>query len=182
MESRQNQDDSLLISEIRDGSVEAFEILYNRYKKKLYYFSYQYIKNHSDTEELLQTVFLSLWEHRQSLDDSLSIRNYIYRSAFNQIYDRLRKRLVHNKYLEYQIHNTEPEYNHSPNNLYYEDLKNSIDTIVDKLPAHQKNIFLMSRYENMSHKEIAEKLNLSVRTVETQIYRVLIKIRKKLML
>lgn len=178
----QDYEDSDLISKIQDGSYEAFEILYNRYKKKLYAFSYKYLKNHSDAEELLQVIFVSLWDHRKSLNDSLSVRNYLYRCATNKIYDHLRKIYVHNKFVEHQRINERSDNNTTIDEIYYKDLKESIDLLMEDLPPQQKNIFFLSRYKYLSNKDIAEKLNLSVRTVETQIYNVIKTFKKKLML
>jgi RNA polymerase sigma-70 factor, ECF subfamily len=180
MEQKENINEVLLISEIRNGSIEAFESLYNLYKKKLYYFSYKYLKDHSDTEELVQSVFLSLWEHRKSIDDSQSIKNYIYRSAVNNIYNQFKKRSVHNKYVDYQLQRADHENNPTIDHIYYQDLKKSINAILEELPPQQKNIFYLSRVENLSHQKIADKLNLSVRTIENQIYRVIKRIKKEL--
>jgi RNA polymerase sigma-70 factor (ECF subfamily) len=180
MEGKQEVDDNILISRIRNNSMEAFEVLFNRYKKKLYYFSYKYLKDHSDTEELVQTVFLSLWEHRKSLDDSLSIKNYIFKSAANNIYNQIKKKVVHDKYVEHSLQRMDPDTNQTLDQIYYKDLKESIDAIIATLPPQQQKIFLLSRYEDLSSKEIAEKLNLSIRTIENQIYRVTKIIRNEL--
>jgi RNA polymerase sigma-70 factor (ECF subfamily) len=180
MAGKQEVDDNLLISRIRNDSVEAFEVLYDRYKKKLYYFSYKYLKDHSDTEELVQAVFVSIWEHRKTLNDSLSIKNYIYRSAVNNIYNRIKKKVIHDKYVEHSIQRMDHSVNQTFDQIYYQDLKESIDSIVSTVPPQQQKIFHLIRYEDHSHKEIAEKLNLSVRTVENQIYRVIKIIKKEL--
>ena len=178
----QFEEDSFLVLKIKEGNFEAFEVLYNRYKKKLYAFSYKYLKNHSDAEELLQVIFVSLWDHRKSLNGSLSVRNYLYRCATNKIYDHLRKIYVHNKFVEHQGINERSDNNTTIDDIYYKDLKESIDLLMEDLPPQQKNIFFLSRYKYLSNKDIAEKLDLSVRTVETQIYNVIKTFKRKLML
>lgn len=178
----QEKEDSFLVLKIQEDNYEAFEALYTRYNKKIYSFSYQYLKNHSQTEELLQSVFVSLWDHRKSLNESLPVSSYIYRCASNKIYDYLRQKYAHNKYVEHQKINAVNEENNTINDIYFNDLKESIDSIVDTLPPRQKNIFFLSRYRYLNNKEIAKQLNISVRTVETQIYKVIKTIRKKLMI
>lgn len=165
-------DDNLLASRIQDGSMDAFKILYDRYKRKLYYFSLRYLENTTDSEELVQVVFISIWEHRKTLDDSKSIRSYIYRSAVNFIYNCLKKKAVRNKYMEQELQKPESSVNQTYEQIFYMDLERRIDTILSSLPLQQQKIFNFRRFEGLSHEEIAKKLELSVRTVENQIYRV----------
>lgn len=87
----ENIDDNILADRIRDGDMGAFKLLYDRYSKKLYYFSLKYLHNTYEAEELVQSVFVSIWEHRKSLDASRSLKNYIYRSAVNYIYNYMKK-------------------------------------------------------------------------------------------
>lgn len=178
----QEKEDSYLVIKIQEDNYEAFEVLYNRYHKKIYSYSYQYLKNHSHTEELLQSVFVSLWEHRLSLDKSLPVSNYIYRCAANKIYDFLRQKYVHGKFVEHQKNHAQTGENNTIEEVYLTDLKESIDSIIDSLPPQQKNIFVMSRYKYLTNKEIANKMNISVRTVEAHIYNVIKTIRRKLMI
>lgn len=180
MEGIKDHDDSLLVSELKNGSFKAFEALYNLYKKKLYNFSFQYLKNHDETEELLQAVFVSLWEHRQNLDSSLPVKNFLYRCTTNKIYDQLRKQYVHNRYVDHKLRNQETHDSDTIENIYLKELQESLNKIMEELPEQQRNVFFLSRYQYLSNKEIAAKLNISVRTVETQIYRVIKKIKNKL--
>lgn len=173
--------DSTIISEIHNGSVRAFELLYDRYKRKIYSFFYKYVKNRSEAEDMLQSLFLNIWEHRSSIDQSAPFEKYIYRCASNKIYDYLRRKYVQERYLEAQKFSGDFYSENAENSIYFNDLNDSLKLIMDELPDKQKEIFYLSRYKNIPNKEIAEKLNLSVRTVETQIYRVIKKIKRNLM-
>ena len=171
-------DDNLLASRIKNDSLDAFGLLYNRYKKKLYYFSLRYLEDPTDAEELVQMVFISIWEHRKTLDDTKSIKSYIYKTTVNNIYNCLKKRAVKKKYLLSEMQMEEGFANETYDQLFYKDLENRIGDIITSLPPQQQKIFNFRRLEGLTPEEIAKKLELSVRTVENQIYRVT-KILKK---
>jgi RNA polymerase sigma-70 factor (ECF subfamily) len=165
-------DDNFLASAIRNSNMDAYEELFHRYKKKLYYFSLRYVDDIFDAEELVQTVFINLWEHRCNLDDSQSVRNYLYKSAVNLIYNNLRKKAIRRNYLKAEMLKPEKSENNTYDHLFYLDLEKEINKIIISLPLQQQKIFNLSRFDGLSHQEIAGKLKLSVRTVENQIYRV----------
>ena len=173
-------DDHILAFKIRNDSLEAFEILYNRYKKKLYCFSLKYLNNSYDAEEIVQIVFISLWENRQNIDDTKLIKNYIYRSAVNLIYNHLKKLSVRSRFIEDELPKHGGSVNQTIENLFYEDLKKRLEYIIASLPAQQQKIFYLSRIAGLSHAKIASNLGLSVRTVENQIYRVTKILKRKL--
>jgi RNA polymerase sigma-70 factor (ECF subfamily) len=166
-------DDNLLVSRIRNDSLEAFELLYNRYSKKLYYFSLRYLEDNVDAEEIVQVVFISVWEHRKTLDETRSIKNYIFKSTANNIYNYLKKKAIRQKYVDYELQKPERSVNQTYDLIFYKELEKKIDTIVSSLPPQQQKIFNLSRSNGLSHEEIAKKLKLSIRTVENQIYRVI---------
>lgn len=173
-------DENILASRIRNDSLEAFEILFHRYKKKLYYFSLRYLENSADAEELVQVVFINVWEHRKTLDETRSLKSYIYRSAVNYLYNFLRKKAIRRKYAEIEMQKPEMSVNQTYDHIFLMDLEKKIDTIVASLPPQQQKIFNLSRFEGLTHNEISNKLSLSVRTVENQIYRAIKVIKKAL--
>ena len=178
---KQNEpDDSLLVQRIRDDHVDSFELLYHRYMRKLYYFSFNYLKIKEEAEEIVQTVFINLWEHRKSLDDSLSIKSYLYKSTTNAVYNQLKRNALRNKWVEQKLLKPEPASNETFEQIYYHDLEQTIDQIIAKLPPQQRKIYILSRIEGLSYEEISKQLDLSVRTVENQMYRALKVIKEKL--
>jgi RNA polymerase sigma-70 factor (family 1) len=172
--------DNLLVISIRNDSREAFKLLYNRYNKKIYYFSLRYLGNIEETEELVQSVFISIWEHRKSLDESMAVKSYIYRSAVNYIYNYLKKKAIRTRYIESELQKDEVLSNQTLDLVLFHDLEKSINLIVKELPPQQQKIFRLSRFEGLSHEKIAKQLDLSVRTVENQIHRALSIIKNKL--
>lgn len=180
MKKQHEAADDLLIRGIRNDCEKSFELLYHRYKRKLYYFSFNYLGNKEEAEEIVQKVFINLWEHRKSLDDSLSIKSYLYKSTTNAVYSQLKKEALKNKCIEQKLLRSDLHSNETLEQIYYHDLEHAIDRIVAKLPTQQKKIYILSRIEGLSYEEIAARHNLSIRTIENQIYRALKVIKKQL--
>lgn len=164
-------DDGLLVERIRQNDKEAFRLLYDRYSRKIYFFSLKQLGSEAEAEELVQSVFIRIWENRESLDPVWPVKSYIYRSAVNYIYNFLKKRSIHKRYIESQSapgnFQSDPTYEQ----IFFNDLENSIKSIIGTLPEQQQKIFDLSRNLGLSNREIARNLDISVRTVENQIYR-----------
>jgi RNA polymerase sigma-70 factor (ECF subfamily) len=160
--------------------VHSFELLYHRYIRKLYSFSFNYLKIKEEAEEIVQIVFLNLWEHRKTLDDTLSIKSYLYKSTTNAVYNQLKRNAIRNKWAEQKLQIPEPVSNETFEQIYYHDLEQTIDQIIAKLPPQQRKIYILSRIEGLSYEEISKQLDLSVRTVENQMYRALKVIKEQL--
>jgi RNA polymerase sigma-70 factor (ECF subfamily) len=133
-----------------------------------------------EAEELVQSVFINIWEHRKSLDETMSVKNYIYRSAVNYIYNYLKKKAIRARFVEIELQKGKLQSNQAYDQIFFHDLETSIISIVKTLPPQQRKIFQLSRLEGLSHEEIAKNLDLSVRTVENQVYRTLKVIKSKL--
>jgi RNA polymerase sigma-70 factor, ECF subfamily len=173
-------DDSVLVTRIRQNDKDAFKSLYNRYSKKIYFFSLKYLSNNIEAEELVQSVFISVWENRKSLDPSNYVKSYIYKAAVNHIYNYLKKKSIHDRFVEAQTSKDETHSNLTYEQVFFNDLEKLINSIVSTLPSQQQKIFQLNRDENLTHMEIASKLDLSVRTVENQMYRAVKTIREVL--
>jgi len=163
--------DGLLVLRIRQDDKNAFKSLYNRYSRKIYFFSLKYLRNESEAEELVQSVFINIWENRETLDANVSVKSYIYKAAVNHIYNHLKRKAIRARYTESEISKGEIYSNQTYEQVFLHDLESTLSTIVETLPSQQKKIFLLSRIEGLSYKEIAGKLDVSVRTVENQMYR-----------
>jgi RNA polymerase sigma-70 factor (ECF subfamily) len=174
--------DDELAARVKNDDQHSFELLYFRYNKKLFYFSLKYLQNKVEAEDLVQTVFVSLWENRKSFDESLSIKSYIYKSLSNLIFNCYKRRAIQSQYMDYASKRTELYSNMTYETIYLHDLEQSIHEIVTTLPPQQQRIFQMSRRNGYSYEKIAQKLNISIRTVENQIYRTMKLITKNLAL
>lgn len=179
-DENENISDNLLVIRIKNDDKTAFRTLYDRYNKKLYFFSLKFLGNNSEAEELVQSVFINVWENRKSLDSTLSVKNYAYKAAVNYIYNYLKKKAIRARFIESETVKGEIHSNLTYEEVFYHDLERSVNTIVETLPSQQQKIFKLSRYEGLTNKEIASRLDLSVRTVENQMYRTLKLIRNNL--
>ena len=158
-----------LISRLRNSDVKAFDQLFRNYSRNLYRFAFSLLKNKDDAEGIVQEVFLRVWNKRADIDSNRSFKSWLFTISYNLIIDELRLRLKEKEYLNHleKFFNTQDII--TENEADYNLLKTQIDEVMEKLPDKRKVIYRLSRVEGLSNKEIAEKLNLSVKTVENQI-------------
>ena len=162
---------SELLIRLKSGEKSAFKHIFNLYGPKIYRFGILYLKNKSDAEELAQDVFLKIWEKRDHLDPSQNIKAYIFKIAVNCIYDNIRKKNLNKAFVEFSNHNFEPSAESLWNEIIWKDMLLKLNTLVERMPEQRRIIFLLRREEGLSNQQIADKLKLSKRTVENQIYR-----------
>jgi len=167
MSERRN--DHSLIELLQKGNVAAFDSLFEGYSPKLYGFALKYFRNETDAEELVQEVFVKVWENRQALKSELSFKSYLFTIALNQIRKHFNKQAVSLRYLESL--QQEPELTDNPalQNDDYETTLKHIDFLIEQMPPRRQEIFRKSKLEGKSSKEIAAELNISAGTVDNQV-------------
>ncbi len=163
--------DSELAVRVKHGEKEAYKVLFERYASRIYQFSYSYLSSKQDSEELVQNVFLKIWEQREVLDQSKNIKSFIFKIAVNAIYDFIRKKNVENAFLDFAAVNFEIESNNTWHAIIYEEMLSELQLLIGQFPEQRKRIFRLRMEEGMSNEDIAQKLKLSKRTVENQLYR-----------
>ena len=168
-------DDILLLNLIKRGDKSAFKHLFETYFTPLCRFMYIYVHNKEVAEELALDVFLYVWEHRDTLQINLSFKAYLFKSAHNRCLNVLRQK-GDVLYLE-DVGDVAVD-SALLNKENTEELQRLIREAVLALPEKCKEIFYLSRFKNLSNKEIAEKLKISVKTVEAQITKALKRIKE----
>jgi RNA polymerase sigma-70 factor (ECF subfamily) len=163
--------DSELARNINAGNKNAYKELFDRYAPRVFQFSLSYLKNKSDAEELVQDVFLKIWENRESLDQSKNFKSFIFKIAVNAIYDFIRHKNIENAFSDFTKNNSEIGTNETWHSVIFEDMQQNLQKLVVQLPEQQQKIFQLSKIEGLSNDEIATRLNISKRTVENHIYR-----------
>ncbi|MGV8096859.1 MAG: RNA polymerase sigma-70 factor [Mangrovibacterium sp.] len=163
-------DDQKLSRLLGEGSKEAFHLLYLRYGLKIRKFARSYLKQEQDSEELVQDVFLKLWDKKEMLNSSGNLRAFIYKIAVNSIYDFIRRKNMEQVFLDYSKSGTQ-ESDQTWNEVVFNDMLFHVTQLIEKMPDQRRKIFVMSKKEGLSNDEIAAALHLSKRTVENQLYR-----------
>jgi RNA polymerase sigma-70 factor (family 1) len=173
-------DDHILVQLLQKGNVEAFDSLFNVYSPKLFGFALKYLKNEHEAEELVQEVFVKVWEQRQSLKTEFSFKSYLFTIALNRIRKYFNRKAISLRYLE-NIQNVQvPIFNENLSNDDYDSLLLQIKQIVEQMPPRRREIFLKSKMEGKSAKEIATELKISSGTVDNQVSEALHYIRIRL--
>lgn len=166
---------------IKMGDEQAFELLYRRYFVRLCAFANKFLSDPQTSEEVVQDVFLKLWENRSMLRSEGSVKSFLFQSVHNKSLNLLAHQKVANHYSEMiRAVYSKPEEFDVLESLMAKELNLRIGTIINDLAPECKKIFLMSRADGKKHHEIAEELNISIKTVETQINRALKKFRAEL--
>jgi RNA polymerase sigma-70 factor (ECF subfamily) len=165
----ENSLDRGYIEELKKGSYHAFDKLFAKYGEPLFCFVYSILKSSEDSKEVVQEVFVKVWERRQTLNEYLSFKSFLFSIAYHHVISNFRKKASEKKYLD-QLVLISNGLSISPDvEVEYEMLSEKVDEIINNMPAQRKGIFIMSRFEGRSHAEIASKLNISVKTVENHI-------------
>ena len=167
---------------------ENFDSIYINNFSRLFLFAKEYVLFDEEAENIVQDIFLMLWEKREALRVDVSLTAYLFTLVKNKCIDFLRHQMVEQMYSE----NVKHEYNEELNVKLFalesfdhnfsseEDIETLLRNAIDKLPERCRLIFIKSRIEGKKYKEIAEELNLSVNTVEGQISIALMKLREEL--
>jgi len=172
--------DNDLIARIKEGDEVAFELIFYRYKGKLYDFIHRSLPEEEDVESIVQGIFVRIWINRSDLNPAQSFNGYIYTIARNEIYGHLRKLMTRQKYQQEILQNLTDSSNSTERHIEYQELEKIIAELIEAMPEKRREIFKQSRLEGLSYKEISRQLNISENTVDTQIRKALSYLKKKL--
>ena len=167
--NRKTDTDKLLIAEFRKGKVQAFDAIYEKYSSRLYGFALMLLKNREDARDIVQETFLRVWKKRETIAENRTFKSFLFTVSYNIIVDHLRKRLNDKKYLELLEKNFPFDRDSGEKAVDFYLLQSQIQNLMDELPPRRKEIYLLSQGKNLSQKEIARRLNITVKTVETHL-------------
>ncbi len=169
-----------LIKKIKTGDKDAFERLFLKFYDPLCNFAWRYVHSVHISEELVQDVFLNVWESRERLDPDKNIKSYLYKAVRNKVLNYLKHKDVAEKY------NKQIDWLNSVDISQMHDFDEQSEFIeaaqeaIEDLPEGARRIYKLSRKDGLSYQEIADVLDISVRTVESQMSRALEKLRNSL--
>ena len=166
-----------LITGLRNDDEHAFEQVFKLYKGKLYSFAWRFLKNRELSEEIVQESLINLWTNRHQLDENYPLGPYLYTIARRLTLNALRNAATAGSAREKLWNELQEAHNETEEAILLADLVEFAEQAVSKLPKQQQLIFKLSRYEGLSHEEIAEKLQLSKSTVNNHLVEALKNLR-----
>ena len=177
-----NNNDETIFKRIKDNDEKAFEWLFKKYYAPLCRYVYTHVKDQDDSENITQEVLIHIWNNRRNVTIHTSVSSYLYRSVKNHAINFLKKNSKHvmesiENMPGFEIANEAPEIDENE----FSEIEKKISEAFDLLPEKCKRIFLMSRIDNLKYREIAEQLNISIKTVETQMSIALKKLKTRLL-
>jgi len=161
-------EDKDLYLKLKEGDERAFQFLFRKYYSMMCCFANKYLNDSELAEETVQDMFVKIWEKRETLNIETSVKHYFFRSVRNHCLNQIQHEKIKKQYANMVLETTHQE--NDPDRYYLEvGLIQRIDKCIDSLPPKRKEIFRLSREQGMKYKEIADTLNISVKTVEAQM-------------
>lgn len=157
------------VTDLKNGDRRAFELIYRIYWAKVYNFASLYLTVKEDIEEVVQDVFIKLWEKRKLISCSKNFEGYLFIITRNTLFNSQRDRHTE-LFLRYTVFESiEKGYSHIEDEVEGAELTRIVNELLNELPPRQKEVFLLSRKEHLTYKEISDRLKISVKTVENHI-------------
>ncbi len=161
--------DTTLISALRKDDHRAFDQLFHKYSPTLYSFVVSIIKDEPESEEVVQDIFLKIWEKRKELQPESSFKSYLFTIALNATKKIYRQKLQDNKYKQKIAIELGSNNSSDLSMVEYKNLLDYVDTIINRLSPARREIFIRSKKDGLKNSEIAEILNISEQTVKNQL-------------
>ncbi|MBQ9820467.1 MAG: RNA polymerase sigma-70 factor [Bacteroidales bacterium] len=166
-----NEDEKILIEQVREGKEFAFAALYDRYVDRIFGYLSSLLRDDNLAEDITQTCFMYIWEHRSILSSEKSLSSYLYKMARNYAYKHLRSRLTATRYRNSTSVTMNKAAPPADEKIDMDIIRQEAWKVINALPESRRAIYRMFTEEQLSVKEIAERLDISPKTVETQIFR-----------
>lgn len=171
-------DNELLFVQFLKGDTKSFETLFKLFYAPLCTYAYKYVRDYDEAEDLVQGFFAKIWDSKSSISINTSVKNYFFRSVRNLSLNHIKHRSVVDQHQKETLRNMVIADNEQ--SAFDFVLAERINFHIDQLPPKRREIFILSRQHDLKYREIAEKLNISVKTVETQMGLALKELRNKL--
>lgn len=172
-------EDKELFLKLTTGDEQAFQTLFRKYYSGLCRFAHQFLNDKEQAEEAVQDMFVKIWEKRESLNIETSVKHYFFRSVRNHCLNQIQHEKIKKQYATRMLDSAQQEI--ATEQFFLEvGLIQRIEKSIDSLPPKRKEIFRLSREQGMKYKEIAETLNISIKTVEAQMGLALKHLREEL--
>ena len=167
------------INKIKNGDIKEFEFVFRELYEPLLRHANLITKNENDSEEIVQEIFLILWKNRKNIEITSSLSAYLYRSVYNNCLQQIKRKKLNTKYQQYAMLQTNKPIE-PIEELKYNELNKKVFEVLKELPENCQTIFKLSRFQGLKYREIAEKLSISIKTVEANINKALKHFRKNM--
>ncbi|HEY8404229.1 MAG TPA: RNA polymerase sigma-70 factor [Flavobacteriales bacterium] len=173
-------DDQHIVKNMRQGDRGSFETMFRTWYNPLCNYAFSFLGRREESEEIVQNVFVQFWEKREEIEIETSLKSYLYRAVRNTCFNVLKHEKVKREHARYTLERNEHHSSQGGATLLAQELEVKISQALSQLPEQCAIIFKMSRFEEMKYAEIAEKLGLSIKTVENQMGKALRIMREQL--
>lgn len=170
----------LHIIRLNCGSKQAFTAIYNKHAGKIFNYVRSMTQDEILAEDITQFCFMKLWERRKYIRSDENLAAYLYVIARNAVFKETRRLIKSANYIDFLTHTPEARSNTTQEDVDLNLMRTKIEQLIEKLPESRRTIYRMSSDQHLSNEEIARRLNISPKTVETQLSRVVAALRKHL--
>lgn len=171
--------DEQLSALLKQGDPEAFTEIFNRYTSLLYIHAYNKLRNETEAREVVQEMFVRLWDKREAIDEGNNLSGYLYRSVMNGIFNLIKHKKVVTVYAE-AFYKTPRQTAGTDHLIREKQLQAYIQTEIENLPPRMREVFKLRRNDYLSNKEVAERLNITESTAADQMKKALKILRSRL--
>ena len=168
------------INKLKSGEHKAYEMLFKEFYAPLCRYAYSMLRDADESEDLVQKTFFKLWDMRESIEIHTSVKSYLYRIVHNNCLNKIKQQSIRAEHNQYYAYEKDTTSNHVENVVLANELEQRIENVVESMPPRCKEIFKLSRQQQLSYAEIANELSISASTVETQIVKALRILRTEL--
>lgn len=173
-----NFEESRLITLLHEDSEYAFQLIYDKYRNRIYQTALKFLKSPIIAQDVVQDVFMKLWFERHRIEPSKPVEAWLLTVAKNNILNKLRKIANDWKATDTLSHSIFQSINDTENKLQEAEFKQNLEAVVSKLPEQQKIVFILSRFKKLTYIQISDKMGISPLTVKTHLSRALVTIKK----
>ena len=169
-----------VIEAIRQGDERAYEVVFRQHYAPLCRYARQFLSDSDEAEEEVQAMFLALWERRDSLIITTSLKSYLFRAVHNRCLNRIKHLAIRDEHRQHTLYMGEIMAESPVHTLLGDELAERLQVAIQKLPEQCRLAFTLSRFDELKYQEIADQLGISIKTVENQIGKALRMLRTEL--
>jgi RNA polymerase sigma-70 factor, ECF subfamily len=169
-----------VLTTLKEGSESAFELLFRTYYRPLCQYAYSFLNDRDEAEEVVQAAFINIWDKKGQVEIQTSLKAYLYRIVRNSCLNVIKHEKVKKQHVAHEMVHAESMHEGVSQSVISSELEEKITQAMKALPEQCRIVFQLSRFEELKYAEIAEQLNISVKTVENQIGKALKIMREQL--